>query len=29
VLAGFPRSAIADASDTKLLFSQGYLRPAT
>ncbi|TGN94731.1 c-type cytochrome [Burkholderia sp. USMB20] len=26
VLAGFPRSAIADASDTKLLFSQGYLR---
>ncbi|PFH20204.1 c-type cytochrome [Burkholderia sp. JKS000303] len=26
VLAGFPRSAIADASDTRLLFSQGYLR---
>ncbi|KHK57107.1 cytochrome C [Burkholderia sp. A9] len=26
VLTGFPRSAIADASDTKLLFSQGYLR---
>ena len=26
VLAGFPRSAIADATDTKLLFSQGYLR---
>ncbi|MEB2591481.1 transporter substrate-binding domain-containing protein [Burkholderia multivorans] len=26
VLAGFPRSAIADASDTTLLFSQGYLR---
>ncbi|WP_269509793.1 c-type cytochrome [Burkholderia sp. IMCC1007] len=26
VIAGFPRSAIADASDPKLLFSQGYLR---
>lgn len=26
VIAGFPRSAIADASDTTLLFSQGYLR---
>ncbi|RKT99442.1 cytochrome C [Burkholderia sp. Nafp2/4-1b] len=26
VLAGFPRSAIADASDPRLLFSHGYLR---
>ncbi|WP_179401312.1 c-type cytochrome [Burkholderia guangdongensis] len=26
VIAGFPRSALADASDTHLIFSRGYLR---
>jgi len=26
VIAGFPRSSVADASGSKLLFSQGYLR---
>lgn len=26
VIAGFPRSSVADASDASLLFSQGYLR---
>jgi polar amino acid transport system substrate-binding protein len=26
VIAGFPRSSVADASDSKLRFSQGYLR---
>ncbi len=26
VIAGFPRSSVADGSDSKLLFSAGYLR---